>query len=908
MPSRKPASDLRPISSPIKSRSPSWIHPIKLPSYQAMLIDEIKQKKQQLTNEHHHHNQLKSDISALIHNRIIIIRTNRLINNFIAQHQQNWSTIHYRKLELLRQRQNLSLPPPTNITPYVIEPIKNFSNRSLTNDEYEALSNGLDYVQHTTKYDQKTFISNMECLFVNLLGHCTDKHDYEEIDSNKPIEYKMTPQQLQYASKMRSICENFKSKSQKPPSKHQATKLKARKILKSLSKDKTIYITRPDKGRGVVIMNRTDYINKMNTIVNDPSTFKQIHDDPTIKQEDKLNRKLRQLKQSGFITEEEYQYCRPTGSQPARIYGLPKVHKDGLPLRPILSASGTFNYKLAKLLVRRLSHLRKYPTIITDTFSFADQLRKININLKKHRLISFDVVNLFTNIPLQETINNILAELYGASCECPLKTTRQRVNNSIRCKTCQNRINMKWLLEIATTETHFHFNGKIYLQINGVAMGSPLAPLLADIFLIHLEKQVMNDLKDNGLVYWRRYVDDSFAIIQDTADIEKLKHILNRVHPTIQFTHEEKEHLLPFLDINITRTPNNKEHEQLSMTVYRKPTYTGLMLKWSSFVPQHYKKNALSSMIYRAIRICTSYTLLHKELMFIKQVATANGYPLNYIEHKIRMTLNRWHQQGKTKLAQHLTTDTSHTNDPRSSEMKDEKTKKQVLLVDIPYVGKPTKMLEKRLINLAAQIKPQVNLQPIPRPPPSIQTLFPRKCPVPKHLQSGIVYEIRCNNCNASYIGKTKRQAIRRIEEHRGRDQLLRDSPSSTTIDNVQQLETPANTIRRSDRNKNKTVKYYLNKTPKPEEPKTQSALYTHQTTTNHTINWQQWKIIEKDSRPYQLLVKESLAIKQWQPELNKTISSAPLTIYPEGLPKWKPKVKMKQSTRNHGEDISFLS
>ncbi|CAF1392616.1 unnamed protein product [Adineta steineri] len=79
----------------------------------------------------------------------------------------------------------------------------------------------------------------------------------------------------------------------------------------------------------------------------------------TIKQEAKSIRKLKQLKDDGFINEKEYNYCRATEPQPGRVHGLPKIHKTDIPLRPIVSASGTFNYKLAKLLANKLGHLRK---------------------------------------------------------------------------------------------------------------------------------------------------------------------------------------------------------------------------------------------------------------------------------------------------------------------------------------------------------------------------------------------------------------------------------------------------------------------------------------------------------------------------------------------------------------------
>ena len=150
----------------------------------------------------------------------------------------------------------------------------------------------------------------------------------------------------------------------------------------------------------MVVLDRGEYVKKMKVLIDDHATFKQIHKDPTIFEEDRLIQKLRQMMKRNFISEREYNYCYPSGSQPARLYGLPKVHKDGLPLRPILSASGTFNFGIAQLVVQRLSHLKKHPTVIDDTFSFVDELHSLKIDMTQHKLMSFDVVSLFTNVPL----------------------------------------------------------------------------------------------------------------------------------------------------------------------------------------------------------------------------------------------------------------------------------------------------------------------------------------------------------------------------------------------------------------------------------------------------------------------------------------------------------------------------
>jgi len=293
--------------------------------------------------------------------------------------------------------------------------------------------------------------------------------------------------------------------------------------------------------------------------------------------------------------------------------------------------------------------------------------------------------------------------------------------------------------------------------------------------------------------------------------------------------------------------------------------------------------------------------LLHDEFLFIKNIATANGYPLNFIEQQIRKTLDRYYAN-TNKSTVSSESNKLEKNQTKSSS-KENTGKKEVLLIDIPYLGRPTTVLGKRLINLASQIRPLAHLQPIARPPPTLQTLFPRKDPIPNYLQSHIVYNLKCNNCEASYIGKTDRQAIRRFREHGApQEQLIPTlSSSSPCTTDIQSGPSLCN-LRRSARNKNKLINYFPKETPIHETELTiKSAVYDHETQFNHTINWKNWKILARDSHTYRLLIKESLAIQQQQPELNKTVSSIPLIVFPDGLTGLKPKVKMKQKILHHG-------
>ena len=179
------------------------------------------------------------------------------------------------------------------------------------------------------------------------------------------------------------------------------------KLLKSLACDEDIVILKPDKGNGIVILNRVDYINKIRDILTQDGKFVKIDNekpfDAMVRLEGKLISLLKKLKSTGSITIETYKDLYPSGSRPGILYGLPKVHKDNCPMRPIISAVNSFNHNMAKFLVQCLSPLSVNEFTVRNTFSFLDDLRSFRLDEDMY-MCSFDVVSLFTNVPLDETI------------------------------------------------------------------------------------------------------------------------------------------------------------------------------------------------------------------------------------------------------------------------------------------------------------------------------------------------------------------------------------------------------------------------------------------------------------------------------------------------------------------------
>ena len=186
-------------------------------------------------------------------------------------------------------------------------------------------------------------------------------------------------------------------------------------VLQNSKDDGNIVITRPDKGKGIVILNKNDYYNKISSILSDSSKFKLLHIDlPShlLKLEDKLNRILRPLKET--INETIYNSILASGSRPGYLYGLPKVHKIGTPLRPIVSSINTFNYNLAKFLVKIIQPLTINEYTTANTLDFVEEIKQLNIE-DSTVMASFDVESLFTNVPLSDTTQIITDSISDAS-------------------------------------------------------------------------------------------------------------------------------------------------------------------------------------------------------------------------------------------------------------------------------------------------------------------------------------------------------------------------------------------------------------------------------------------------------------------------------------------------------------
>ena len=217
-----------------------------------------------------------------------------------------------------------------------------------------------------------------------------------------------------------------------------------------LAKKNDLVIQKSDKGNAVVILNKSDYTNRDKNILADSSKFQKtnIKEGKDIRYmlnlEGSFKKVLQDLLKKEKISKKVFSKLNPVGSRPGVLYGLSKVHKafvDGLPkIRPILSAIGTAPYALAKFLIPILSTIVNGPYTIVNSFDFNKEILEQDASLT---MGSLDVDALFTSIPLDETINICVNQLFQD------KTVFQGFNKA----------DIKTLLELASKNSLFLFDG-----------------------------------------------------------------------------------------------------------------------------------------------------------------------------------------------------------------------------------------------------------------------------------------------------------------------------------------------------------------------------------------------------------------------------------------------------------------
>ncbi|XP_068684490.1 uncharacterized protein [Montipora foliosa] len=583
---------------------------------------------------------------------ICILKTIVFLRN--EQYQQQMS-VHTKKIARL-------LNADTNID----EHIKNISSYRLSFFQKLVLCRGLNFAL-PQRISSREIHATFEKAYWKLEPKLEDSNERELA-----------------AATLRSIALNYSERKGPTPPKAML------RAISQLKKRDDIVITKPDKGSGVVIMDKSDYVRLLKeSSINDEEKFAPVSLErprtrgrppkfyhPLLQKEKELTSTVQKILPKN-IADSVVQ----KGSRLAHLYGLPKTHKKKLAMRPILSATGTYNYKLAKWLDEKLKPLSVNDHTVGDIFVFADELREMKI--KEHDvLVSYDVSSLFTNVPVDETIESIAERAFEKDWfnkEHDLNITKQALIE---------------LLRIATKNQLFQFEGNLYEQVDGVAMGSPLGPLMANAFMCNIEKQLETENKMPA--FYKRYVDDTLSAMPDVEAAIDFLTTLNNSHPSIDFTMELEENgRLPFLGMNLSST-------------------------WKTF---------------------------HEECERLKEIFSRLCYPEDHVQSTIRLFVD-------SQVSEESRT---HVDEKRGDPIR----------VVLPFKDqKSANAVRRQLADLSRKIS--ADITPVYTSKKIKEEIRVREEKPPLVSQQCVVYQFKCDLCDAGYVGYTCRHLHQRIEEHKG--------------------------------------------------------------------------------------------------------------------------------------------
>ena len=243
-----------------------------------------------------------------------------------------------------------------------------------------------------------------------------------------------------------------------------------------------------------------------------------------------------------------------------------------------------------------------------------------------------------------------------------------------------------------------------------------------------------------------RYVDDIFLIFNDRDDAEFFLEFMNSQDSNIKFTLEmENNDSLPFLDVLITRS----EDMTISTSIYRKDTFSGLLMQYDSFLPPSFKRNLISGLIYRAWKICSSEDLFQQELIKLKKLLNANGFPLGLINRQIKLFLHK-----------------QETSETKSTHFGPEK---RVIFLSLPFCGENSIKLSRQIGRITNKIAPWSSVKIVFRHICRLKNISKLKSAISVLNRSNVIYKINCQECSEFYIGLTTRRLKTRIDEHRKR-------------------------------------------------------------------------------------------------------------------------------------------
>ncbi|CAF2819348.1 unnamed protein product [Rotaria sp. Silwood2] len=540
-------------------------------------------------------------------------RTNRLKEEIVYE-----KVPFYRKHLLRVQQRFKSTKKMVTVKPTVIVDLL---CHPFTTSQLAYLSRGPSYIRPNPsvffpeKTSKKRIDRELKDTMKKLKQCMSDDHDRSKIPLNSPL-YKSYTDQLQ-------ACLN-QAYMTPIPLIDQIRSLRELKMVQSIRKKLKkfkLILRETDKSGVLHIGSAADYERKALEYRRTTGAYQLLTSNPFNDIICTVTRLLNRLQSSKRILERHRVKMMPNRKKTelAYMYFIPKPHKKRTPLRPILNTIHAATKPISQFLdrlIRPLFDRFVRQTTIVDGADLLDRFQHYTEKgyLKSSTLfITFDINNLYTMLPQEESLN-ILAEF-------------------LRLHNCEkvNGLSIDTIIELARVVLQanaFVYNKKFYRQIIGGAMGSAFTLTLANIFMWKWERQTILPKLASHEVYGR-YIDDVFFTSNESED--KVKQILdaaNNFHPNIKLEYKIGKSL-PFLDVLVQ---NN--NGILVSSLYHKPSAQPTVVSFLSDHPRHVFRNVIQTALTRAVRYSSTFEIFNNERRVIRLMFLYNGYPSNYINQQ----------------------------------------------------------------------------------------------------------------------------------------------------------------------------------------------------------------------------------------------------------------------------------
>ena len=300
--------------------------------------------------------------------------------------------------------------------------------------------------------------------------------------------------------------------------------------------------------------------------------------------------------------------------------GLPKIHKTGFPFQPIVSFINSPLYNLSKFIAILLTPLASANGFtVKNSYEFVEQLKNLTIS-HDECMVSFDVISLFTKIPVDVAKTVVLERL--------------KKDDTLDDRSDLTLIDIMIALNLCLDNTNLYFSGKIYRQIFGVAIGSPVSVIVANLVMEIVEEGAMSTFL-NPPKFWRKYVDDTFVIIKKT-EADKFRNHINNIEASTKFIIEhETNNSIPFLDVCVTREASGGGG--LMTKIYKKPTHTNRYLNFNSAHSMSQKQRLVKCLLKRAqSQLNSKRTNKTLETSKIMEASKKNDYPKWFLKRTVK--------------------------------------------------------------------------------------------------------------------------------------------------------------------------------------------------------------------------------------------------------------------------------